>query len=688
MKFHNALPWLPALLVLGGCPSSEKPQLRAIAVTCAPNPLVVGGTARCTASATDQNGDDFTVSGYTWSSSDETVAKLDAEGTATSVTLGTTTVTASATADGVTQQGQASLSIIQKPPTLHATPITANETWSVADNPHVVRGQVPVDNGATLTLEAGVDVRFEQDAELRIRDGQLLAPGTAQAPIQLAADNSSTPGFWRGMVLATDKSVSRLSHVSLSHCGNSAGEGACLAVLNKAAPVLQYVSVRGSGSAGVKVADDGSAFGADSARLTVTGSAGYAVRLGANQASTLPQESTFTDNASNVIELTGDVSSTQTWRPQSVPYVLNGNVNVSGIDSSTSVTLSLTAGTQLRFGANAEFNVGAGQGPGNVLVEGTAAAPVLFTADSDSSKPGHWKGVHVILREKASRISHAIFEYAGAGGHSLQLEGTGNLNFYGDARSPFAVVSDVIVRKSSGPGLYATSAGFGSGSGKLTVSDNGKYAMRIGADDLWSLPRDTAFIGNTPNAVDLHGNVITSQTWSKFSVPLVITGVTDVGYWSGNTVLTLAPGLELKFARGAALTIGSVAGRTGSLVAVGTESAPIHFVPDVSTAELGYWYGLHFWKAQGSKLDYVRVSNGGLPYDGVPSESVIGDGNVNVYREIGAFISNSAFSYAPGCAIRGADGFREGTTEVTSRFFDTVYKNTASSSGINRQCAF
>ncbi|HEX8537200.1 MAG TPA: hypothetical protein VF664_07025, partial [Cystobacter sp.] len=569
---------------------------------------------------------------------------------------------------------------------LHATPITADETWRVADNPHLVRGQLTVDNGATLTLEPGVDVRFEQDAELRIRDGKLQAPGTAQVPIQLSAYTASTPGSWRGVVLATDKGVSALSHVTLSHCGQASGEGACLAVLNKAAPVLQDVTVRGSGGAGVKVAEEGR-FGAESARLTVTDSAGYALRQDANQVSSLPVECTFTGNVRDAIEITGNVSRTQTWAPRCGAYVLNGIINVDGPDRSTNITLTLSAGTELRFGANAEFNVALAFLAANVVVEGKGTAPVRFTADSDKPMPGHWKGVRMSYGKVPSRITYAVIEYAGAGDHSTGLDGRGNLNLHGDLKAVGPVISNVILQKSSGPGLYAELATFGAGSGKLTVRDNGRYAMSISGDGASTVPVDTVFTNNTPNTVEILYGVGYNQTWPKLGVPYAITSPIEVGSMFSPT-LTLTAGTEIQFSQGASLTIAHYDTWKAALVAKGTAAAPIRFVPDVTTLEKGYWNGLHFWKATGSVLDHVLVSNGGIPDNSNPGDGVYGDGNVNIHREIGPFITNSSFMHAPGCAIRAASGARTGTTKVTTQFLDPAYKNTATSNVANIQCPF
>src|SRR5688572_3738000 len=104
MRFNTAPLWLPALLVLAGCPEApaDKPHLSAVTVTCAPATAVVGQPSQCTASASDQHGNPFSVPGYSWTSSDESVATVDSHGGVTTLATGTTTLSASATADGAT----------------------------------------------------------------------------------------------------------------------------------------------------------------------------------------------------------------------------------------------------------------------------------------------------------------------------------------------------------------------------------------------------------------------------------------------------------------------------------------------------------------------------------------------------------------------------------------------------------
>ncbi|AKJ04106.1 Ig-like protein group 2 [Archangium gephyra] len=678
MSLNKASFWLTTVVVLAGCPGPEKkPQLGAVMVSCAPTSLEVGQTSQCTASATYEGDQPATPSSYVWTSSNESVATVDSTGKVTPKGGGTVTLGASATVDGVTKEGQATLTIIQ--PTLHETAITGNETWRAANNPHVVRGALQV-TGATLTIEAGVELRFDQDSELRVTTGALRALGTPETPIRMVARQSvPTKGYWRGVVLAASGSDSELNYVTLSHCGNASGKGACLALENQAAPVLRHVTVRDSGTAGVLVADDGSAFGTESTALNVSGSEGYAVRIGANQASTLPAESTFTGNTLQAIELRGDVLRTQTWPNPGLPYVVTDRVKVG---SSTTPTLTIPAGTVLRFGAGARLTVGNGGStgtlPGELIVDGTATAPVLLTADAASPTPGHWWGVHMFPRSSSNtRLSHAIIEYGGGGDTDRA-----NLEVFGQGARP--VINDVIVRKSLTYGAKLSSGGeFGPGSTRLSAHDNGSYAVFTEADEAGTLPTGGTFHGNGRDAVNIgYGGVGTTQRWPNLGIPYVISDFINVGSASTTPTLTLSPGTELRFRPEAGISVGAD-GRPGILWADGLVDVdnprPIRFVPDTSTPTRGFWRGLHFWDATGSLLNLIVVTHAGA---GGPAPS-IGTGNLNMYKDSGDNIVNSTFSDSAGCGITVSDGTRPGTTNVP---YDFVVSNYFSNNTGANQC--
>jgi hypothetical protein len=629
------------------------------------------------ASATDQYGKSFAVSGYTWTSSAESIATVDATGKVSTVGVGSATISATATVGAISKTGQASLTVNRVPGTDHSTNITANETWRAADNPHVVRANIDVGgaNAPTLTLEAGVEIRFAPGFGLSITNGALKAQGTQAAPIRMVSNQGSpAKGDWQGLVFSAAGSASELSYVTLSHCGKDTGDRACVSMKRQAAPVLRNVTIQNSGSAGVVVADDGSAFGPGSTVLSVSGSASYAVRIGANQAGTVPVGGTFAGNAPDAVELRGMVSSTQTWASLGIPYVVNDLVYVEG---SSAPTLTLAAGTVLRFGSDKGLYIG-DQARGDLIVSGTAAAPVLLTADSATPQPGHWRGVHLMSRSTtSSSISYATIEYAGSGGGTE----TGNLNLYGNISGGGAhpVINNVTVQKGSGYGVYVLNDGaFGAGSTVLNAHDNGSYAISVEPNYVWTIPTGGSITGNTRNAVEIRCCIVaTTQTWPNLGIPYVVNAEVYVADNSSPT-LTLSEGTELRFGADSGFQIGP--GTTpGALKAVGTAAAPIRFVADTDPDTRGHWRGLHFWQASGSQLTYVTVSQAG-------AAGSIGTGNVNVYREIGAFMTHSTLSKSSGCGVTLSNGSRAGTVRVTTDFTNPDYSNTFSLNTGGSQC--
>jgi|GEM_PF-2003618 len=698
MKYNKALSWLPALLMLGGCttpppeppgPPVKTPQLGEVTVTCAPTALVLGQSTQCSASAVDQDGQPLSIEQYAWTSSDETVAQVDATGKATPTSPGTVAIRASATLGDVTRQGQASLSVSQKEPTRHDSDITTNQTWSRTDSPHQVHGQISVRDSATLTLEKGAVVIFTPDAELRVAEGALVASGTATESIQLVAPDAAAQGAWRGLVFASEGGSSRLEHVTLRGCGESSGEGACLVLRGKAAPVLQDVSVDKSGSAGVFVADDGSAFGPGSARLSISGSTGYAVRMGANHADSFPAQSSFTGNGRDAVELTGNITRTLTWPtlPSNGVFVING-LMILGDDALPDETvLTLPAGAKVRVGTESELTA-ARDAKWGFISAGTAEAPVLITADAEDPQPGHWRGIHLALRNSNTvRISHTTIQYAGLPGAGTMYlnDGTGNLNLYGqsDASSSANVVlSDLTLAHSSAHGLYMNDMGFHAESARLTSRDNAMQALLMSPDFVGTLPTTLTFTGNGIPGVELHNAAVTrTQTWRNLGPgqPYFIKHSLHVGYLTSSSLppptLTIEPGTEIRFSPEGAITVGYRASQPGVLIAKGTTESPIRLVPDVERRGYGYWKGLHFWKADNSELDYVVIEEGGRAGDA--SEGNIGTGNLNVYREIGSFMTHSTLIRpGGGCTVTvNKRTNRPEATVVTTNFLDDINGN-------------
>jgi len=89
--------------------------------------------------------------------------------------------------------------------------ITKDTTWGLSGSPYYIYGDITVRNGATLTIKAGVEVRFveihgdggyEDGAEMVVRRGALVAVGTDGMPVVFTSANASKKkGDWGALIV-------------------------------------------------------------------------------------------------------------------------------------------------------------------------------------------------------------------------------------------------------------------------------------------------------------------------------------------------------------------------------------------------------------------------------------------------------------------------------------------------------
>jgi hypothetical protein len=144
----------------------------------------------------------------------------------------------------------------------HTVDVAADETWTCADGPHVLTNRVTVAPGATLTIEAGAQLRIDPSFTLDVdEEGRLVADATAGAPILVTANNGQQAGFGTSsqggvnvFAVPAGREPSVLRHVIIERAFNGLGVSGLSDVATP--PVVENCTFRDNDRLGIKVRCD------------------------------------------------------------------------------------------------------------------------------------------------------------------------------------------------------------------------------------------------------------------------------------------------------------------------------------------------------------------------------------------------------------------------------------------------
>ncbi|MGD2148396.1 MAG: hypothetical protein PVH41_17010, partial [Anaerolineae bacterium] len=275
--------------------------------------------------------------------------------------------------------------------------ITTDTTWTLPNSPYVV-GDVIIAEGVTLTIEPGVVVKFADWTSSLWVGGDLVAEGTAAQPIVFTsikddahggdtngdgAATSPAPDDWGDVDFSASSSGS-LQHVWIGYGGGD-WANANIEIWGTSDVAIRDTTIAYAWGDGIDFHGFGDTRPVSLTANTFLSNTNYAVyaQLDDEVADVTLAGNTSSGSPHNGFGFGGTVSGTVTYSTEDgLPFIVTDATVRDG------ATLTFTPGTLVKFaGWSSSLWVG-----GNLVAEGTAAQPIVFTSIKDDAHGGDTNG--------------------------------------------------------------------------------------------------------------------------------------------------------------------------------------------------------------------------------------------------------------------------------------------------------
>lgn len=213
-------------------------------------------------------------------------------------------------------------------------------------------------------------------------------------------------------------------------------------------------------------------------------------------------DNTFALNTNNVIEIrNGSIGINATWKKDTVPYVVTGDIEVRGYYYGEIGKLTIEPGCIIKFNSNTGLVIGYENFSfvylGVLNAQGTSDDPILFTSNASSPAVGDWKGIYFKYTGNNTIMDYCEVEYADNNIYcdrsspiikNSTIQNSNNGIYISSSSSPSITCSNI---KDNNTGVYATSSSNPSITGcKITGNAaygvyNNNNSITINAENNW-----------------------------------------------------------------------------------------------------------------------------------------------------------------------------------------------------------
>lgn len=489
-----------------------------------------------------------------------------------------------------------------------------------ACSPYRIGAALVISQGATLTIEPGVEVLLGGDAAIQIGQpgspGGLVAEGTAAEPIRFAhfAEGPSEEPRWNGMRFDTDVLPSRLQDVVLEAC--SSDDEACVSGRRLDGQVaLSRVTVRDA-AIGIRV--DDSPLGSMSG-LVFEGDVAIPLDIHANRIGAITEVFSYPAGATNRVFFQSGrsaITTSATWLDQGIPWRTPEAMYVEGpmgwMEGDPIPTLTLEAGVVLELPPGGKLQIGDDR-PGGLVVQGTAMAPVHLRPAPGGEGPGQIRGLMFSALTRGSTVEGLRVTSGGFAAGVDSAFGCLTVMLGADANTALSVARSTFEQcGQAGIGTDRASAGFAFGALSQNTFRDSPYGVRMLPNHFRTFTGDQTYDGVLNNAIvggvanRAAGVLTTPATWA--SQPVSFNVIDDLEIEAdlvieGPNRFNFEPDRMLRVAEES----------PAHLIAMGAEDQPVEFA--AASDMRGGWKGIVFYPntRATTNLTFVVVRDGGDP---------------------------------------------------------------------------